>query len=613
MTQEFEPGFQGLPGGPSVGRQFGRPDNYFNLIPQDKAAIAGNYQDSWLDFFDVGGGLNCVWGRIVPHYRGVDAGDSHKTSSANGLDPSFPGQLVLASKMIQRSVWASSSPFTWQMFNNQLVIGANSTTANLSLYQEQGAGSSTLSAVTYTPANKISCLFRTFIAGVERLIVGMEGTAADVLSTAFASVATMDAATSSLWGIIRTQIGTGVDNYLIYSGTAQSATIKTLSAGGLITAALGDALTGLNGGGYAVGLANVAITPGNLVERAVFVIPESGLSTSMMNGGTSLRGYILHTTTDGLDPQVLVTRLPFVTWCIVHEGVLFYTDGFRIMMNNGIEHDLGWVSEREPNSDYRWFANGLGVANGTLFTQAIRLNKTTASSSVIQYEKLETKTNNWLPISTSTGLVNATVSASDLGPNRLDRRVADYPMGPLAFSSDSFCIHHLPLSSGAAKSFVMFVPPDGYSAFWLYRTTSGATYSGQSTEASGTWDSPALLMPYPLTGLPTVITDIAYMGDIAAGGAGCSVAWQQATQGSGSAYTYSTDGSGNPSGVVHTVKFSDGLRWEARHRTFGPDRWDSFTRLKLRCWITQGTSTASPNAVPVRIRMRTFINGVVSG
>ncbi len=617
MTQQFDPGEQPLPGSPGAALALAHYTNTLNVIQQDKAAIAGNYQDSELTLYDLSGGLNKVWGRMFPRYLGVETGDSNRTSVANGIDPSQPGQLALSPLRTAQGVYSGSSDahtesHCWTMFNNQLIIAAGFGGANFALYNEATTGSPGLTAITYTPGARIACLLRTWVGTTERLIVGKEGAAAEVLSTAFANVATMDTATSSMWGIIRTQAGSGTDLYLIYSGTGNSATIKTLSTASAITAAPTASLSGINGGGCGIGLANIAIAPGNVVSRAAWLIPRVGSTTTMYSTGSNFdppKADIMHCTTDGLDLQRLITRLPFVSWAIVYDGILYYTDGKRIMMNNGVEHDLGWITEREPNSDFLSLCAGLGVANGSLVAKHVHLSLTgDHSGTYIQHEKYDPRTKTWNPLD-SQGALNDVANDTYAGPAIVTTKRSSYPMGAMAFSETSFNLYHIPVTPVTVNDYYVFVPPDGYSQFWLYRRT-GST-AGQPFEANGTWDSPALLLPHPLTGYPTVITDITIMGDVAAGGLGgstlASIQWQQATQGVDATYSYSSN-------ISHKVTSADGLRWGARHKSFGPDQWDSFTRLKLRCTLVRyNTNTdTSPNGLPVRIGMRTFMNGVVS-
>ncbi len=610
-----------------------RPQNQWRLLPappRTKGGDVPNYQDHELIIFDLGGGLNKVRGRIFPHYLGVDLGDSNKTSSANGIDVSYPEQAILSTFLNSENVYQNIVAAASLYIYNTLVIGT-SATANLSLYKEN-ATSAGLQAVTFTPGGTIVSLSALqFDSAAPKLTIGMINTNGLTMASDFSTTVTMNASTT-LWGGIVSPLGATSGTNLLYLSTGASsndAAITTIPVSSAANAVSIDTGTRFNSGGYAVGIANVAVTPGNLVPRAVWVVPDSpqpaGGMFSFLSAPLLPQASIIHTNLYGTDPQYFPTSLETVVWCIVHEGILYYTDGTRIMKNDGTETDLGWVHEREPDSDYRYFCGGIGVANGQLVVLSIRLNiqNTTAANYSMQFEKLDSsdKTKSrWYAISKAQAPLQV-VSTTNIGPGGIDRQVHCYPIGGLPFSRKSNMMYMLPLTDigSGARDYYQFIPPAGYSHFWNFRFTTGSTHAGIKMEASGTFDSPELAFPFPLKGLPTVIIGMGIFGDLYAGGTGgssvlSSVKLEQFTQGISGKLTYSST-----SRVSHTVGYRDGLRYEQRWKKFIDEDGninapvDPFNLFKYRMTITQDDSRTdwTPNALPIVFHFRTYTNGRV--
>ncbi len=608
-----------------------RPQNQWRLLPappRTKGGDVPNYQDHELIIFDLGGGLNKTRGRIFPHYLGVDLGDSNKTSSANGIDVSYPSQAILNTFLQSEAVWPNSLPYATCYIYDTLFIGSGST-ANQALYRENTTAVG-LTPVTLSPAgNIVSLTALQFDSLAPKLTVGVINGQAFTLASNLSTTVSMNS-TATLWGGIISPLGATSATNLIYGSTGASSTdaaIATIPVSSAASTVSADTGTRFNSGGYAVGIANVPVTPGNLVPRAVWVVPRTPAPSGMFaTSALPPHADIIHTNLYGTDPQYLLTNLPWVTWCVINAGILYYTDGFTWMKNDGTETDLGWVFDREQDSDYKYFSAGGGFARGQLINQVNRLNLTTAASSQIWLEKLDSsdKTRSrWFQVSKVVG-PNPNVSPvvnTDLGPGYIDRQIVSLPINGLGYSLKSQCIY-LPMYSGAgglAQDYYQFIGPAGYSHFYNYRYTAGSTKAGQKMEATGTWDSPELAFPFPLKGLPTVIIGMGIYGDLNAGGTGgssvlSSVKLEQFTQGIGGKLTYSST-----SRVSHTVGYRDGLRHEQRWKSFIDEDGninapvDPFNLFKYRMTITQDDSRTdwTPNALPIVFHFRTYTNGRV--
>ncbi len=611
---------------PSVPFAYGdRPQNQWRLLPAPPRPAKGenepNWQDSELVLFDLGGGLNTVWGRLFPHYLGVDLGDSNRTSSANGIDVSYPEQAVLSTFMNTEAIWGGgdSHQYSSLYIYDDLFFGSGST-ANKCLYRESTAAPG-LAAVTYNPgANIMSLTALQFDGAAPKMTIGLKDTNAVTLASDLSTTVTLNSG-ATLWGGCVSPLGATSSTNILYqsdtngSNTASLATIPTTSAATVAGTPTG---TALNAGGYVVGIANVAVTPGNLVPRILLVIPRIPAPNGMFStSALPPKADIIHVNLYGTDPQYLLTNLPWVTFCTINAGVPYYSDGFTWMRNDGTETDLGWVYEREQDSDYKYFSAGGGFARGQLVVAVCRLNLTTVASSQMWFEKLDVSDKakpRWFQCSKVLA-PGVTATFTDLGPGYIDRQVLLFPNGSLGYSLKSASMYMIPLASnGLEKDYYQFIGPAGYSHFWNYRFTAGSTKAGQKTEASGTWDSPALSLPWPLKGLPTTIIGVGLYGDVLAGGTGstvgstsaASIMFQQATQGATGAYSYTNN-------INHIVHAHDGLQYQDRWRDFAPTQGDPFNRLKFRLTATQDATRTdwSPNLLPIVIRMRTFTDGVV--
>ncbi len=604
-----------------------RPQNQWRLLPappRTKGGDAPNYQDHELIIFDLGGGLNTVRGRIFPHYLGVDLGDSNRTSFADGIDVSYPEQAILSTYLNVETVWPNSLPYATCYIYDTLFLGSGST-ANKALYRENTTAVG-LTPVTLSPAgNIVSLTALQFDSLAPKLTVGIIDGQAFTLASNLSTTVSMNSG-GTLWGGIISPLGATAATNLLYlsvgSGTT-NAEIRTISSDQAATLPSSATQTFLNAGGYAVGIANVPVTPGNLVPRAVWVVPRTPAPSGMFaTSALPPHADIIHTNLYGTDPQYLLTNLPWVTWCVINTGVLYYTDGFTIMKNDGTETDLGWVYEREQDSDYKYFASGLGIARGQLVVLVSRLNLTTVANSQIWFEKLDASDKTkprWFSCS-KTISPNVTTVNTDAGPGYVDRSIVSFPMGNLGYSLKSQSIYLLPQSSGgASRDYYQFLGPSGYSHFWNYRYTAGSLIAGQKMEATGTYDSPELAFPFPLKGLPTVIIGMGIYGDLFAGGTGgssllSSVKLEQFTQGISGKLTYSST-----SRVSHTVGYRDGLRHEQRWKSFIDEDGninapvDPFNLFKYRMTITQDDSRTdwTPNALPIVFHFRTYTNGRV--
>ncbi len=690
-----------------------RPQNQWRLLPappRTKGGDVPNYQDHELIIFDLGGGLNKTRGRIFPHYLGVDLGDSNKTSSANGVDVSYPSQAILSTFANTEAVWRSDHQVYSSLYiydNLFIAEGTNPTiqisftngSALISTFASGPHGLAPNDLVEFTTTGGLPVNFATATpyyvktvyspsvfsvsaapGGVE-IVAGSAGTGVQTLhvynrclwkenaSTGGLVGVPLDPAsaivnlselqfdntapkmavgikdgqgftlasdlstmvgfndTNTFWGGCVSPLGDGGGtNIMMFSATGANNTVAgllTIPVSSAASAVPNDTLTRFNSGGYCVGIANIPVTPGNLVPRIAWVIPRVPNSSGMfVTNALPPKADIIHTNLYGTDPQYLLTNLPWVTHCIVHDGVLYYTDTFTIMKNDGTETDLGWVYDREQDSDYKYQCCGLGYARGQFVAQVCRLNLTTVASSQMWFEKMDSsdKTRPRWYMCSKVLSPDLTTTVTDLGPGYVDRSIVSFPTTGLAYSLKSQMMYLLPQAgTGTEKDYFQFIPAPGYSHFLNYRYTAGSTKAGQKTEASGTYDSPELAFPFPLKGLPTVIIGMGIYGDLNAGGTGGSsvlstAKLEQFTQGIGGKLTYSST-----SRVSHTVGYRDGLRHEQRWKSFIDEDGninapvDPFNLFKYRMTITQDDSRTdwTPNALPIVFHFRTYTNGRV--
>ncbi len=606
-----------------------RPQNQWRLLPappRTKGGDVPNYQDHELIIFDLGGGLNKTRGRVFPHYLGVDLGDSNKTSSANGVDVSYPSQAILSTFANTEAVWRSDHTTYSSLYIYDNLFIAEGSTANKSLWKENAATGG-LAAVTLSPAAAIVSLTEfQFNSTAPVMTIGLKDAQGFTLASDLSTTVGLND-TFTLWGGCISPLGdAGGTNIMMFSATganntqAALLTIPTSSAAGAVPT---DTGTRFNSGGYCAGIANIPVTPGNLVPRIAWVIPRVPNSSGMfVTSALPPKADIIHTNLYGTDPQYLLTNLPWVTHCIVHDGVLYYTDTFTLMKNDGTETDLGWVYDREQDSDYKYQCCGLGYARGQLVNLVCRLNLTTVASSQMWFEKMDSsdKTRPRWYMCSKVLSPDLTTTVTDLGPGYVDRSIVSFPTTGLPYSLKSQMMYLLPQAgTGTEKDYFQFIPAPGYSHFLNYRFTAGSTKAGQKMEASGTYDSPELAFPFPLKGLPTVIIGMGIYGDLFAGGTGgssvlSSVKLEQFTQGISGKLTYSST-----SRVSHTVGYRDGLRYEQRWKKFIDEDGninapvDPFNLFKYRMTITQDDSRTdwTPNALPIVFHFRTYTNGRV--
>ncbi len=606
-----------------------RPQNQWRLLPappRTKGGDVPNYQDHELIIFDLGGGLNKTRGRIFPHYLGVDLGDSNKTSSANGVDVSYPSQAILSTFANTEAVWRSDHQVYSSLYIYDNLFIAEGSTANKSLWKENAAGGG-LAAVTLSPAAAIVSLTEfQFNSTAPVMTIGLKDAQGFTLASDLTTTVGFND-TFTLWGGCISPLGdAGGTNIMMYSATGvgnTQAALLTIPTSSAASAVSSDTGTRFNSGGYCAGIANIPVTPGNLVPRIAWVIPRVPNSSGMfVTNALPPKADIIHTNLYGTDPQYLLTNLPWVTHCIVHDGVLYYTDTFTIMKNDGTETDLGWVYDREQDSDYKYQCCGLGYARGQFVAQVCRLNLTTVASSQMWFEKMDSsdKTRPRWYMCSKVLSPDLTTTVTDLGPGYVDRSIVSFPTTGLPYSLKSQMMYLLPQAgTGTEKDYFQFIPAPGYSHFLNYRYTAGSTKAGVKMEASGTYDSPEVSFPFPLKGLPTVIIGMGIYGDLNAGGTGgssvlSSVKLEQFTQGIGGKLTYSST-----SRVSHTVGYRDGLRHEQRWKSFIDEDGninapvDPFNLFKYRMTITQDDSRTdwTPNALPIVFHFRTYTNGRV--
>ena len=462
---------------------------------------------------------------------------------------------------------------------------------------------SSLTTQTYNPgANIISLTTVKIATNTERVIVGREGTTAQVL-TSFGGTptvsGTMHANTSSLWGAIRTTLNSttpGAENILLYCNGG----LYILSS----TAAISDAptavLTNWPNGGYAVGI--VTLTTNN-VALAYWAHPLNSSSTSVLTDGKPIK--IVSTNLEGLDPKEVDMGMPFLIHALKWRNGIVGTDGKQVIWNNGDLVNLGWNRERD------WgFTGGsarsanvatiqcLAVVGDRLFACVSSLTSAGNYNTLTNWEEFIPETNSWK-------FYCKAVRAAGEFPN-VSKFTGETPV---------YRPHDTVVDTGT---------------FWWYTRVDGglsaATYEWGSaplvpsginpyyTQEEGAWVSwhfattGELRTPtYLFGGLPMVVSDVWYGGEL--NGTGSQVDIEFAVQGT-SAMQFDDE-----TGIdTQKATFKQGIDWQRNWWVNRNAEGSMSDRLKMRITLTQATSgtyktNTSPNALPFRVGLYVFHDG----
>lgn len=544
---------------------------------------------------DLSHGLNRVWGDLL---AGDDAGpDSHRLSSSS-LYTAYPGQAVLPHATTDLSIANVGSPLSWVRENGDIVFGGGSTAdAALGMYfaSPPGVGNQ-YGFVTYTPGSTIQNLAYIVIGGATnspRIAVCRSGASIDILTTpgspgaiAASSAGAMHANLTNARGIITSGLNAsnpGVPVHGIYANGG----LWTIAA----SAAIGDAPTQtatFRDGGYPVD----AIFLEGWPARAFWAVPD-GVTTSYNR--------IVHTSLEFNDPQNLDGMpLPLgALHAMRHRNFLEVSDGNKNYEYDGKTwHDLGWVTDREPNTDVVYKNHGYLRLHDDLYCVSQRIDNVTSANSRVAVERFDREIRQWHqvgPAITPTSFV----TVSDAPAWSFGTRTMPYPVG-LGFPSVEESSELLLVMFNTIYS--LFMPQAGYSDFNTYRQTSGAGAStGQLYTANGTARSVAMAFP-PVPGGGRGVHVVEYVepqGDVPAGGTSAYMQVQLATQ-TATGFSYSNN-------LKAQVLAADRV---FREPTRFIDNTAYFNRFQYQMYLDRASNTRkTPNGLPIVFRGLTFARG----
>lgn len=520
---------------------------------------------------------------------------SHNVTS-NTLNTMHPGEAILNHLVASETVIAGQTVMSWVDAAGATVV-AGGQQNNDCLYYTAADGH-TFTATTYSPAATISNLGYIVLGGVgtsARVVVFKVSAVPDVLSnhTTGASAGSMHSSLTSCFGVLTSSINAaspGTPYHLFYANNG----IRGLSA----SAAIGDAttplLTNVNNGGFTVAIKRL---PG-LPDRAYMVWPRRNIVDTM----TQNEGVLMHLNLEGGDPHPVSLPMPYIHQAIGWNDSIATSDGLRIVQFTGEKgsQDLGWVTDREPNSDVSYRTAALGTLHGDLFAISVRRDDTTGANTRYALERFDGTRRHWHQMTIAQS-PNSSTSVAD-SPGNMGTQYASYFTGngfPVSRTASRAMM--IPLGiSGSEVNKSVFQAPAGYSSFNLYRNTSGAGAStGQEFATTGTARSVAMSLPYPLMGGVGVLEEIQSLGDLPAGGSTCTVEYELAEQ-TPNGFSFSDNLSASFLGSTPLRK---------ARKPFGGNT-SIFNRMQWQITITQGSSTRqTPNALPFRARFLCFLNG----
>lgn len=571
---------------------------------------------------NLNGGLNRVRGiarssPIMWPYTDLD-----RMASGN-TDVTEPGVCTLSLQTNYQTRLATANPglITGCNVFSRGVIGAGGA-ANQALLKETSVTDPTLIAITYTPGSQINYLSKHIIGGAtraENLFVHRAGAAIHVLSDIVTGgptvYGTMHANTNPSFGAITvplTAATPGVSSIMIYANNS----LYLIAS----TAAVGDAptttLTNIPNGGYIVGMDKVGSRP----DRVYIVLPNQDISsggTMLGTPGSEVKGHLISVNLEGTDPQpVKIDGMEEgVYWAVIYNKTLVVSDGLRVVQVSDTQHDLKLVEQREAlvtqsagsvTSDVQFRVGGLAVGVGALYVLEVQKNLTTPTSSFTGLNRYQPDTGSWLPINTFQNPAASLGSVS--GGNTLGLGFNYTSPGSLPVSDTTgntfFCTVANGGGGGAGTVdvFSKYLPPFGYSAFWLNRQTLGAgATTGQKFDSPSVFTSPSLLIE-GLEGVPFVIEGIEELGDVSSGGTAATIQFAFGTESGQNTWTFSNN---------VTWTFNDIDRLQKLKHAF-PGNTDAMTRLKYQITMTRGSNQyMAPNALPFIVRLLFFTDGLI--
>ena len=590
MVQQFVPGAPDLLslGASNTPLSPTRPPNEFHYYPTRDPDVY-----SW-EFIvrDLSHGLNRVWGDL---HVGDAGPDSHRLA-ASTINPSYPGQAVLPHLQLDLSINPNSTNVAWVRRSGDVVFGSGSTAdAALGMYFASPPGTGDqYGFVEYTPSSTIQGLAYIVIGGATaspRIAVLRSGASIDILTTpgvpgaiAASSAGAMHANLTDAHGLITSGLNASAPGVPVH-GIYANGKLYALAA----SAAIGDAPTEMatfKDGGYSID----AILLESWPARAFWKVPGP-------NGGT-----VVHTSLEFNDPQELhgIPLSAGVLHAMRHRNLLEVSDGMQNLEYDGTSwHDLGWLTDREPNTDVVYRNHGYIRLHDDLYCMSQRVDRTTSANSRVAVEWFDREAKQWHQVGPSITPTLFSTVADAPGWNFGTTTMLN-PLGmgfpAVEESSEALLVMH-------DKIYSQFLSPVGVSDFNTWRQTAGAGAStGKTYSANGTGKSAALLMP-PVPGggaAVHVVEQVDFQGDWPAAGSTGKVQLQLATQ------------------TATGFSFSNNLTAEAVYRDRlmrEPSRFEDneafFDRLVYQLYLERDSTNTrlTPNGLPFVIRGLTYARG----
>lgn len=476
------------------------------------------------------------------------------------------------------------------------LFGKHAIAQGQNLYRETQDGTYRLESLTYSPGSAINGLFPLIVGGATadtRVAVCRTDDPIqlldDLASTPSVNGTAMHTDTEPAWGIIQTilvgTVASPEDDILIYANNAIRSMSRTEAIGTQPAITLGNVP---NGGGA---LGEIQLPGAPYRAYWLFPIEDCGTSQARVN---NIPCKVVSTNLFGDDPQDLEVPLwtasgdgnrSYAWACIWQQGIVV-SDMQRIVFHNGRNNILSWPGERPGLGDNgQLFALGGWVKGSQLviLVQRVALQGGTGNT-LYWLEEYDENTGRFHQISAvvDEGSVGAIVGSDAIG---------SFPVSPV---TDMMHWH-----DGTEWNHILLTDPLRNPAVHLDGTTGAGAH--WAFEASGTVTSPEIILP-GLGKVPSVISEVHFIGDVDAGGTGSTVTIEVASQ-DRNAMTFTK--------AHPTAEFHEGDRWEKQHIPF-PDNQSAADRLMYRITAARGAdSNHTPQGVPVMIKGLAFLDGRV--
>lgn len=585
-----------LPGAPYVTNRQQPGTNELIIMELPGKAVA-----RWtLVIRDLSGGADLQMAEIGP-------GFVPNLVSSSTLDTSHSRTLCLMPKVDTNSDSANLAS-TWKgalhsvklanEFNNGVVIGAGST-ASKSLFkfsQEDSAGTweedFTISPQTFTPPSHITSMSLSRFNSVKqpKILMGFGDDPAKVISgvSGTPTATNMHANTEPCFGAFETGLNSttpGASNTLLYANNGW----WLLSSTAAIDAAPTQTLSNINNGGCIIGPAVLSGAP----LRLFYVEPIEDLGKTHMcdtnastSGADAALGRVRSINFEGLDLQDLYVGLDFVIDAKLWRGGIVSTDGQEVTWHNGQIVNLGFNLEGSWEADAVVSISGLAVIGERLFVMVV---ERTASTSNLYFFEYIMESNAWYPA----------FEKHTLADGRWPVFVRETPfVHYFDRTTASAAVHRLfygvGLTSGDGITQWRSVPlwPRSYNP---YRSQTTGNMP-RNFAASGSTTLP--LFHFPFNGMPMIVSDIRFMGDLKGTDAKLEVIIGILTS-SGVSFANSPQ----------KATFRQADDWTKHNFQFSDP--PVIDRLQVRFTGTQGSDSTrkTPNFLPCAISGYVFLDG----